>query len=116
MEITWMITTPEGTVIPRVQAGNGWLMPNDDDGALSASVIPGPYPMGQIPYNTGKPPVSSEQEKNATPSIDPYITERDRWTVASLPPEGRKEFGDNVHRYIRQLGKDYLDEADDAAE
>jgi hypothetical protein len=42
-----------------------------------------------------------------TPSLDPYINEADRRTVARLPEEGKRQFRENVHEYIGQLGKDY---------
>jgi hypothetical protein len=69
-----------------------------------------PYPMNQVP---GKTPVPDGAEPCQGPSIDSYIPERDHWTVAHLPDEVKKQFGENVHRYIRQLGKDYLNEDDD---
>lgn len=40
-------------------------------------------------------------------SLDPYISEADRRTVARLPEEGKRQFRENVHEYISQLGKDY---------
>jgi hypothetical protein len=41
------------------------------------------------------------------PSLDGYISEADRRTVARLPEEGKQQFRENVHEYIGQLGKDY---------
>ncbi len=47
------------------------------------------------------------QEKSPAPSIDRHVSEHDRWLIASLPEEGQREFSENVHQYIGQLGKDY---------
>lgn len=100
-------------------AENGWLMMDDEKERSMSATIPGPYPTGQIPYNPGKPPVSSEQEKKPAPSIDPYVSEKDRYTISYLPEEGKRQFRENIHQYIGQLDKDYLpqqpDEANNAA-
>jgi hypothetical protein len=82
-----------------------------------SAIIPGPYGIpGTINHPAMNPVPAPEMEKPLAPSIDHFINEPDHWTVHNLPPEGKQQFTDNVHRYIRQLGKDYLDEADDAAE
>jgi hypothetical protein len=81
-----------------------------------SAIIPGPYSIpGTIKQPTVNPVPSPEQEKIPAPSIDPYVSEKDRYTISWLPEEGKRQFRENVHQYIGQLDKDYLPQQPDEA-
>jgi hypothetical protein len=74
-----------------------------------SATIPEPYWLpGTINHPAMNPVPAPEQEKSLVPSIDPYVSEKDRYTVSWLPEEGKRQFRENIHQYIGQLDKDYL--------
>jgi hypothetical protein len=70
-----------------------------------SAIIPGPYGIPGDIKPAPSPVPSPEQEKYF--SLDPLVSEHDREIVYNLPAEGKREFSENIHQYIGQLGKDY---------
>lgn len=53
-------------------------------------------------------PSAQEQEKYIYQAQVPIISEHDEKIIRALPYPAREEVRDNIHRYIEQMGRDYL--------